>query len=233
MDAALGRAFDVSCHVGTLVAVLAFFQADVLAMVRALPRAFSSAPGPDGRRIWLIAAGTVPVVIVGGLWAKTIEESLRTPVVAVVTLILGAIFFLVAERAGRQNKREGDISVVDAVAIGVAQSAALIPGVSRSGATIATGLFLGLDRATAARFTFLMSVPAILAAAAKEGLDLRHVALSSNDFLLFAIGAVTSAIVGYLTIKFFLRFLVGHRLDVFAWYRLALAGVAIVWLGTR
>ena len=109
-----------------------------------------------------------------------------------------------------------------AFVIGVAQTAALVPGVSRSGATIATGMVLGLRREVAARFTFLMSVPAILAAAVKEGLELRGMPLGAADALLFAVGMVTSAVVGYLTVKYFIEFLATHRLDVFAWYRIAL-----------
>ena len=90
-----------------------------------------------------------------------------------------------------------------------------------------------LRRDVAARFTFLMSVPAILAAAAKEGLELRHQPLGPNDRALFAVGMATSAIVGYFTVKYFIKFLTSHKLDVFAWYRVALAVVTFVWLGTR
>ena len=109
-----------------------------------------------------------------------------------------------------------------------------MPGVSRSGITIATGMALGLRREVAARFTFLMSIPAILAAAAKEGLELRGLALGSHDVVLFLVGMVerrrSSAIS---TVKYFIRYLVSHRLDVFAWYRLALAAVTFVWLAVR
>jgi undecaprenyl-diphosphatase len=225
--------FDVACHVGTLAAVLAFFWSDILGLVRALPRVVSSNPGRDGRHLRLIAVGTIPVVIVGVLWAHAIEESARTPVVAITTLSLGAILFFVAERARPATKCDDALSVADALIIGVAQTTALVPGVSRSGATIAAGLLLGFNRAAIARFSFLLSVPAILAAAAKEGLELRHMTLSAAEWQLFAVGMVSSATVGYFTIRFFLRYLVGHRLDVFAWYRLALAAVFAAWLFTR
>jgi undecaprenyl-diphosphatase len=117
--------------------------------------------------------------------------------------------------------------------VGVAQAAALVPGVSRSGATIAAGMALGLRREAAARFAFLMSVPAIVAAAVKEAMDLRHVPLSSADMTLFAVGMVTSGLVGYVTVKYFLRFLVSHSLDGFAWYRMALAAMTLIWLWWR
>ncbi len=231
---ALGLPFDVACHVGTLTAVVVFFWRDLAAMARAVPRAFSATPGTDGRRLWLIASGTLPVVIVGAvIYGDAIEQATRTPLVAATMLALGAGLLFFVERIGPRGADEEGITPVGAFLIGVAQSAALVPGVSRSGATIATGMALGLRREVAARFTFLLSVPAILAAAAKEGLELRGVPLAPADIGLFAVGFVTSAVVGYITVKYFIRYLATHRLDVFAWYRLALAAVTFVWLGTR
>ena len=116
--------------------------------------------------------------------------------------------------------------------IGFAQAAALIPGMSRSGTTIAIGMFLGLRRDAAARFTFLLAIPAMLAAAAKEALALMEMPLPAGAGSTLAIGIVVSALTGYVTIKYFLRFLAGNRLDVFAAYRLALAGATVVWLMT-
>jgi undecaprenyl-diphosphatase len=101
---------------------------------------------------------------------------------------------------------------------------------SRSGSTIATGMLLGMTRESAARFSFLLGIPAITAAAAKEGVHLLRTGLSQQELMLFAVGMVTSAAVGYVTIKYFLRFVTHHRLDVFAYYRLALAAVTVVWL---
>jgi undecaprenyl-diphosphatase len=227
--AAFGKAFDVACHVGTLLAVLLFFRSDIARMVVAVPDALRGRPGPDARRIRLIAAGTVPIVIVGGLWSDAVD-AIRTPPVAAVALLAGAVLLLVIERIGRRGGGEETLTVAGAVIIGVAQSIALVPGVSRSGITIAAGMALGLQRDTAARFTFLMSIPAILAAAAKEALELREMGLSADDAGLFLVGMGTSAVVGYLTVKYFIRFLVRHRLDVFAWYRVALAAATFIWL---
>jgi undecaprenyl-diphosphatase len=117
-----------------------------------------------------------------------------------------------------------------ALVIGCAQASALIPGVSRSGSTIALGMFLGLRRDAAARFTFLLAIPATLAAAGKEGYELTTMSLTAGTVQLMAVGLVVSAVVGYVTIKFFLRFLAGNRLDVFAYYRWALAAVTFLWL---
>ena len=226
----VGVPFDVACHVGTLVAVLLFFRTDIAAMIAALPEALRVRPGRDGRRLQLIAVGTIPIVIVGLLWADVLESSTRTPGVAAIALAVGALLLLAIERMGTRGAGEEALSIPGAFLIGSAQACALIPGVSRSGSTIAAGMALGLRREVAARFTFLMSVPAILAAAAKEGLALRHIPLAPGDPMLFVIGMATSAIVGYVTVKYFVRFLATHRLDVFAWYRLALSLVTVIWL---
>jgi undecaprenyl-diphosphatase len=231
-EAAFGKAFDVACHVGTLAAVVFYFRGDLLRMVGAAPQALRGGGGVDARRIWLIAAGTVPIVIVGGLWSDAVD-SVRTPQVAAVALLAGAALLLAIERMGERRGGEDLLTLAGAFVIGVAQSIALIPGVSRSGITIAAGMALGLRREAAARFTFLMSIPAIVAAAAKEALELRELAPSANDAALFAVGMATSAIVGYLTVKYFIRFLASHTLDGFAWYRVALATVTFVWLAAR
>lgn len=227
--------FDLAGHVGTLVAVIAFFRADIAGMLRALPQALTAKPGVDGRRIQLIAIGTIPIVIVGGLFGSRLEAMVRTPGVAAVLLGVGGVLLLLVERVGRHTKREADLSPMSALTIGIAQATALVPGVSRSGVTIGTGLWLGFERETIARFSFLLSIPAIIAAAAKGALEAhqRHVALTSADLQLFAIGAVTSGIVGYLTVRFFIRYLVGHTLDVFAWYRIGVAAVTLLWLAAR
>jgi undecaprenyl-diphosphatase len=227
---AFGLAFDVACHVGTLLAVVAFFRADIVAMIAALPDALRINPGSDGKRIQRILVGTVPIVIVGVLWADALERSTRTPTVVAVALAAGALLLLAIERMGLRGAGEEVLSLPGAFVMGAAQACALIPGVSRSGSTIAAGMALGLRRDVAARFTFLMSIPAILAAAAKEGLALRHIPLAPGEPLLFVVGMATSAVVGYVTVKYFVRFLGTHRLDVFAWYRLALSLATVIWI---
>ena len=227
---ALGLAFDVALHLGTLAAILAFFRTDILAMARALPAAASTTPPPAGRLLQLIAVGTLPIVVVGLLFTDRIEEALRQPAVAAGALAVGAIAMLVAERLGPRTRTEASLVWLDAVLIGCAQAAALIPGMSRSGSTIALGMFLGVRRDAAARFTFLLAIPATLAAAGKESLELAHMDVTGQLVTLFAVGIVVSGIVGYLTIKYFLRFLAGHKLDVFAVYRLVLAAATLVWL---
>jgi undecaprenyl-diphosphatase len=234
-----GLSFDVACHVGTLAAVVVYFRRELAQMVAALPWLFRPAPpqtshvagdrAGHAREIWLLAVGTLPAVIAGLLFKHVIEDRLRTPGVAALMLALGAVLLLVAERRGTQSRSDRALKVGEAALIGVAQAVALVPGVSRSGATIAVALLLGIRRADAARFVFLLAIPAILGAAASEAPKLLRAGLGDAASL-FAIGVVTSAIVGYLAVKYFIRFLAGHALDVFAWYRLALAAVAGVWL---
>jgi undecaprenyl-diphosphatase len=224
-----GLPFDVALHVGTLAAILVYFRQDVRDMILAAPTALTARSGA-GQLARFIVLGTIPVVIVGVLFADWLEAHLRTPAVIVVTLAIGGIALLLAERLGSHRRDESALTAVDAVVMGVGQATALVPGMSRSGSTIATGMFLGMTRESAARFSFLLGIPAISAAAAKEGLHVLRAGMSGQDVLLFAVGMVTSAAVGYLTIKYFLRFLAGHRLDVFAYYRLALAAGTVVWL---
>jgi undecaprenyl-diphosphatase len=226
-----GLAFDVACHLGTLVAVLVYFRADLRAMVRAIPDALG--PTPPARQLRLIVFGTLPVVVVGLLWADWLAANVRTPGVTAVTLAAGALGLLVVERLGPRRRDESSLRPLEAIGFGLAQAAALVPGVSRSGATITFGMAIGLRREAAARFSFLLGVPAILAAAAKEALELARVGLAPGAVEVFAAGIVSSAVVGYLTVKYFLRFLAGHRLDVFAWYRLGLAGTVVVWMLAR
>ena len=155
---------------------------------------------------------------------------MRTPWVTVITLAAVAVLFLLVERTGRATKGEEAVTPAVALAIGAAQAAALVPGVSRSGATITAGMYLGLRREAAARFSFLLGVPAILAAAAHEGLRLVQAGMGAEQARMFLIGMGVSGVVGYVTIKFFLKYLVGHTLAPFAWYRVALAAITAVWL---
>lgn len=226
----LGLAFDVALHLGTLAAILTYFRAEIAAMLQAAPAALTIAPTESGRLLQLIAVGTLPIVMVGLVMSDSVEHALRQPTVAAAALVVGAVAMLVAERLGPRTRAEATLGWVDVVLIGCAQAAALIPGMSRSGSTIAMGMFLGVRRDAAARFTFLLAIPATLAAAAKEALELAAMRITSEVVVMFVVGMVVSAVVGYLTIKYFLRFLAGNKLDVFAVYRLALAAATVVWL---
>jgi undecaprenyl-diphosphatase len=225
----LGLSFDVACHVGTLIAVLIYFRREVAEMIASLPRIFAPAADRGARLVWLLVVGTIPAVIVGGLFNHLIEEHLRTPGVAATALALGAVALLIAERTGRKTRSEGSLTMAEAFWIGCAQALALVPGVSRSGATITLAILLGLARPEAARFIFLLSIPAILAAAVKEAPAMLSAGVGGEAATLFLIGVLFSAVVGYAAVKYFIRYLTKHSLDVFAWYRLALAATVAIW----
>jgi len=229
----LGMAFDVACHVGTLLAVVVFFRTDLTAMAMALPGLFRRPLWPadqPGRQMRLIALGTLPVVAAGLLVAGGLEDRLRTPLVAAASLLVVAVLFLVVERVGSRTRDERGLTAGEAVLIGAAQALALVPGVSRSGATITAGMFMGLRREAAARFSFLLGVPAILAAAVHEGWHLLEAGLTADQTGLFLVGMTVSGVVGYAAVKYFLKYVAGHTLAVFAWYRIALAAITFAWL---
>ena len=224
-----GLPFDVALHLGTLVAVVAFFWRDLLRMARAFVRSLS--PGernladPDQWLAYLILASTVPAGLIGFFLEGFFETAVRSPWVVVFNLVLIGVLFIVGEAVGAKTRRADKLRFVEAVGIGLAQAAALVPGVSRSGATITLGLFLGLRREEAARFSFLMSVPIIAGAGTLQLAEVAAQGMDRSQALMFAAGFVSSAVVGYLTIRFFLRFVVHHSLRAFAYYRFALAAV--------
>ncbi len=230
--AGFGLAFDVSVHAGTLVAVVFFFRRELAAMVASVPVALRPSPEGPARLLWLVVVGTLPILPAGVLYTDEVETALRTPGIAAAMLMAGGAALLVVERVGARRRDESSLGLGEVFWIGVAQAAALVPGVSRSGATIVLGMLFGLRREAAARFAFLLGVPAIAAAASREGLELIRSGMTGGMALLFGVGTVTSAVVGYLTVKYFIRFLSGHTLDGFAYYRLALATATVVWLVT-
>ncbi len=229
-----GLSFDVALHMGTLFAVVSFFWRDLLRMAFAFFRSFSHRDltnNADQRMAYLIIAATVPAAIIGFIFEPFFEGDLvRSPWVVVFNFVLVGVLFIVGEVVGTRTRRASKLGFKEAAGIGFAQAAALVPGVSRSGATITLGLFLGLRREEAARFSFLMSVPIIAGAG---GLKVGEVILQGMDAaqaFLFVVGFVTSAVVGYVTIRFLLNYLTNHSLRAFAFYRFGVAGVVTVLL---
>jgi undecaprenyl-diphosphatase len=213
--------------------VVAFFIGDVGGLIAAAPGALTGRDGEYERLGRLIIAGTIPIVIVGGLFADVIEAQLRSPLIVAIALTIGGIGLIAGERIGRKSRDARTLGYGEAIAIGCAQALALIPGISRSGSTLTLALLLNVERASAARFIFLMSLPAIVAAAAKEALDLSEVGLAGLPVTILAVGLVVSAIVGYITVKYFVRYLAHHSLEVFAYYRFVLAAFTVMWLLMR
>lgn len=225
-----GLAFDVACHMGTLVAVVAYYRRDVAELARSAvrPRTWLGGPGESAALARSIAIGTVPIGLVG-LAAADFVTGMRTVGVAGTTLVLGAGLMLVAERAGSQARDETKLGPWEALGLGFAQASALLPGVSRSGAVLVVAMLLGLRRERAARFAFLLGIPAILAAGGKATLDLGAQQVPSGDLVLLSVGVVSSGVVGYAAVKYFMRYVSRHSLDPFAVYRVLLGAAALAW----
>jgi len=218
-----GLAFDVALHVGTLVGVLAYFWSELTGLFFA---GLTQPRSRDGRLFWYIVLASVP----GGLFGVTLEEYaqtvFRTPALIAVTLALMGIVLWASDRWGRKKRGLKEISIWDSLLVGFSQALAIIPGVSRSGITMTAGLLGGLTREAAAHFSFLLSVPIIAGAALWE---LRHISWRHIDFA-FVGGVFTSALLGFLAIKFLLRYLRRGSFALFAWYRLLLAAATFLML---
>ncbi|MGN6108105.1 MAG: undecaprenyl-diphosphatase UppP [Kofleriaceae bacterium] len=221
-----GAAYTAVIQLGTLVAVLAYFARDLVNLPVAMVRDPSS---PDGRLPWLLAIGTVPIVIAGLALKKHIEGDLRSLYVIAGALIAIGIAMVIIDRyaAGRESVRPlASITVTDALLVGLAQTLALVPGVSRSGATICMILLLGFARTDAARFSFLLSIPAIAGAGIFEARDAIRV-LGRDAIPALAVGTTTAAITGYLAIAWLIKWLGSHDLVGFAIYRIV-AGLGLL-----
>ncbi|HTP85893.1 MAG TPA: undecaprenyl-diphosphate phosphatase [Bryobacteraceae bacterium] len=223
--------FDVALHAGTLLAVILYFFRDWLQIIA---QAFGIGFGRDRQLaqnrglLWLLLAGTIPVGLAGLAFGKHAEGDWRSPWVIAATLIVVGVLMWIGDGIGARNKDLASVGVGDAGAIGVAQAFAIVPGVSRSGITITAGLFRNLDREAAARFSFLLSTPAIGAAAAKAYWDLhKHGGIPHDMRIPVVVGAIVSAVVGMFVIAFLLDYLRHHSLRVFAWYRIALGALVI------
>lgn len=207
-------------HAGTLLAILSYFWRDIVAIIRAVLGGLARRDPfgtADARLGYLMVLGSIPAAIVGLLAMDFFERQFSSPVVAAVGLLVTAAFLVVGERLNRGTKTLDRLSWVDTLIIGSFQVLALLPGVSRSGTTIAAGLGRGLDRPTAARFSFLVGLPAIAGAGLLAILDIFD-AQGSLPLSHYAAAFVTAAVVGYLCIAFLLNWVKRHTLYAFAVY---------------
>ena len=242
-----GLAFDAALHVGTLIAVLIYFRNEFIGMAKAIPVALRDPRGlfahtarsekeQNARLLWLIVIGSIPGVIFGlGLESKiddlfhnTTHKNRAVAIVALAMMSLAVVLFI-AERGAKHRRALESLNLKNAIFIGLAQALALIPGVSRSGATITAGLFRDLKRADAARFSFLLGSPIIAGAGAKALKDLAGSNLSNHDLTLVIVGMAVAAITGFLAISFLIKFLQRYSTMVFIVYRLLL-GISILLL---
>ncbi|HEU0124023.1 MAG TPA: undecaprenyl-diphosphatase UppP [Bryobacteraceae bacterium] len=231
-----GLEFDIALHFGTLFSVLLYFFRD---WVRILANGFGLSAMPfsrpdaaldrNPRLLWYLAAATIPAGVAGLLFKDTVESTLRSPYVMGTMLIVVGLVMWAAERLAKHERNIGQMNLLDCLFVGAAQALALIPGTSRSGITMTAGLFRNLDRATAARFSFLLSTPIVAAAAMKGLLDLRkHGALTSEALPSLAIGIVVTAITGCFVIAVLLKYLRTNSVTPFVIYRI---GFGILVLG--
>lgn len=224
-----GQVFDVALHLGTLIALLVYFRRDWWDILRR-----------PGKQLWLIVLACIPAGILGKLFEARVEELTYpsahpvAPLLMAGGLVFAGILLYAADRWGARRRGENSLRSEEALGIGAAQAVALIPGVSRSGATISAGMAFGLTREAAARFSFLLSAPVIAGAVLlKAAHTMRH-GLPPGEGGAFAVGVVTSGIAGYVAIHFLLDYVKRHRLSLFVWYRVAFAVVVMAfWLLRR
>jgi undecaprenyl-diphosphatase len=223
-------AFSVMLHMGTLLALVLYFWRDWAILIPsglASIRDRSIGDDPDRKVAWLLVVATIPAVLVGPLLSDTIESWLRDPARVAVMLCVGAAILWLADRWGSRVREMESMTFGGALGIGLAQVLALVPGISRSGVSIAAGLLEGLNRQAAARFSFLMATPVVAGAGAFEGLKLiRGTAEAAPDMRLIVIGFIASATSGILAIHFMLEFLRRRPVTAFVVYRI-LAAVAV------
>lgn len=220
--------FSVVVHMGTLAAILIYFWRD---WVRLIPAGLAairdrSFRGDPYRRVaWLLVVATIPAAIIGALLNDFIDQNVREPIVVAAMLVVGGGILLFAEWVGARSERMEELSFPGALGIGVAQALALIPGISRSGISISAGLFLGLRREEAARFSFLMAAPITAGAGIFELRKLASEGIPAGHDSLLVVGVISSFIAGIAAIHVLLRFLRTRPTHVFVAYRVALAVV--------
>ena len=217
-----GLGFNVALHLGTLAAVVAYFWRDWLSLVL---NGLKGAKNREGRLFWYLAVATIPGALAGAALEHYAETVFRTPLLVGVMLIVMGVILYVADHYGARARGIYQVGWRDALLIGVSQAFAIIPGVSRSGATISAARFLGLEREAATRFSFLLSVPIIFGAGV---FSLRDIGVSDLT-LPFWVGVITSAVTGFAAIAFLLRFVITRNFDIFVWYRVIL-GLGVIFL---
>jgi undecaprenyl-diphosphatase len=232
----IGAEFTAVIQLGTLLAVLIYFWRDLVRLTVAFFRdlaafvagGFKGSPWPshDARLAWLIGLGTIPIAVCGLLFKGFIKSTARSLWVEAAALIVLAVVLAIAERIAERRKGIEDVEWKEGLGIGLAQTLALVPGASRSGTTITGALLLGLTREAAARFSFLLSVPAVLLSGVYELYEIRH-DLSAASAPALAVATVVSFVVGFASIAWLLRYLRSHSTYVFVGYRILL-GVALV-----
>ena len=232
-------AFIAIIQLGTLIAVLVYFWNDLINIIKDFVRNNLITPvryseqNLNSRLGWLIIIGTIPVVIIGFTFKDVIEGALTKDLYLIASSLIGlAIILAIAEKIAKFKKDVKDITILDSLIVGLAQAVSLIPGSSRSGTTITAGLFTGLNREAAARFSFLLSIPAVLASGALQ----LYEAIKFVDQTMVVnliVATLVSAVSGYLAIDFLLKYLKRHSTFIFIYYRIGLGILIIILLLTN
>ena len=221
-----GTAFDVALHIGTLLAVLYYFRAEISEMLKA--KHFISMDNAINSQLGIIVLSTLPIVLIGGLFNDFITGNLRSNmVIALASIFFGIILYL-ADTNQQQRNEVVNLSLRLGLIIGLFQVLALIPGTSRSGITIAAGLFLGLSRVEASRFSFLLAIPVIIAASVLQSYELFTNDQISIDYMNFILGIAVSSFVAFLTIRWFLELVARIGMLPFVIYRVLLGLIIIL-----
>lgn len=223
--------FDVLVQLGTVVAVIAFFWKDLWTIVRAwVSGLIKRQPfaDPQSRLGWYLIIATIPAGLAGVLFKDLVEQAFHSPTATALFLLVTAALLALAEWLGKRTRSLEAMNWKDALVMGLMQVVSLLPGVSRSGSTISGGMFRGLDRASAARFSFLMSVPVMLGAGLIGFKDLLDVPNLASFLPVMVIGFVAAAVVGYLSIAWLLRFLIRRSFYGFAIYCVAFAALTLL-----
>ncbi len=241
-----GAAFTAVIQIGTVAAVLWYFRHDIARIIGAWFRALAGRDGKDrasrfgaknadARVGWWVILGSIPIVVLGLLFQKSIESGLRNLWITAGVLAAFALVLEWADRVGVKRRELGSLRARDAIVLGLAQAAALVPGVSRSGGTISAGLFLGLSRIAAARYSFLLAIPAVLGSGFYELAKSKDelTAVGGPGLTNTAIAAVVSAVVGYLVIVWFLKLLTTRSFAPFVVYRWIFAAAIVVLILTN
>jgi undecaprenyl-diphosphatase len=226
----LNKTFDVALHIGTLVGALVYFRHDVARYLVAWFRSIGARriETTDERLAWALVIGTIPAVIAGATLESFIQDELGQPwLIAIMLAVFGVVLYAV-DRFMAMRRHLSDLGVRDGLVMGVAQALALQPGVSRSGVTMTAGRLLTFDRVTAARFSFLLSLPVIAGAGVYKGVQLIGEGLPPGMAGPFVAGMLASAVSGFLVIAFLLRYLRRHDFALFMWFRIAVAALIVV-----
>jgi undecaprenyl-diphosphatase len=227
--------FDVLVQVATLIAVFAYFWSDIVAITRVTLQDLirkQPAAHPESRLAWLLLLATIPASLIGLLFNSAVEQAFSSPAIISIFLLVTAALLVAAERIGKRSRLLENIHWIDAVWMGIFQVLALFPGVSRSGATITGGMLRDLDRPSAARFSFLMSIPIMLAAGLFAVIELFKIPHFAELLPTFSVGFVVAAVVGYLSIRWLLKFLSQRSLYPFAIYCVgfSLLNLIVLWV---